>query len=301
MSMKLEILVLSGVLDASTVNAWLNLCQDSFEVHAAVNSSTLKPTIQIVLAGIKMEATAAKSWWNENRDELKTLTTWDEFAKKVKDRFVPANWKMDALAHFYAISQGSSSFMDYAARLQEARNTLSSGGTGFTISDSVFKNHLLFFSHLILALRMRSIPSFNYAKTRIDGLIALMSSTWDSMVAERVIRPPLSTTAANIPKPAKAFVLLTDRERDALKHAGGCYRCRRTPTSPGWVKHGARDCPGDEANGISPAPVRPVAAVVEDDTDDDSDGDFITAVMPSCVLGNGSFSEGEKEADGWNR
>jgi len=87
-----------------------------------------------------MEATAAKSWWNKNWDELKTLTMWDEFAKKVKDRFVPANWKMDALTHFYAISQGSSLFMDYAARLQEARNTLSSGGMGFTISNSVFKN-----------------------------------------------------------------------------------------------------------------------------------------------------------------
>jgi Retrotransposon gag protein len=299
MSTKLEIPVLSGVLDASTVNAWLNLCQDSFEVHAAVNSSTLKPTIQIVLAGIKMEASAAKSWWNENRDELKALTTWDEFAKKVKDRFVPANWKMDALAHFYGISQGSLGFMDFATRLQEARNTLSSGGTGFTISDSVFKNHLLFFSHPILCLRMRSIPSFSYASTRVDALIALMSSTWDSMVAERVIRHPLSATSSVVLKPTKMFIPLTDKEREALRLAGGCYRCRRTPSSPGWIKHGARDCPGDETNGITPAPVRPVAAVIGED-DDDSDGEFITAVMPSCVLGNGSFSEGEEEANGWD-
>jgi len=226
MSTKLEIPVLTGVLDASNVNAWLNLCQDSFEVHAAVNSSTLKPSIQIVLAGIKMEAAGAKSWWNENREELKALATWDEFARKVKDRFVPANWKMDALAHFYGISQGSSGFMDYAARLQEARNTLSSGGTGFTISDSVFKNHLLFFSHPILVLWMHSIPLFDYAKTHVDGLIALMLSTWDSMVAERVIRPPLSTTPANIStRPTKMLPPLTDRECDALKQVHGCYRC----------------------------------------------------------------------------
>ena len=203
MSTKLDIPVLSGILNASNVNVWLNLCQDSFEVHVAVNSSTLKPSIQVVLAGIKMEAPAAKSWWNENREELKALTTWEDFVKKVKDHFVLENWKMDALAQFYGISQGSSSFMDYAARLQEACNTLSSGGTGFTISDSVFKNHLLFFSHPILALCMRFIPSFDYPKTRVDGLIALMSSTWDSMVAERVIRPPLSTTLLNIPKPPR--------------------------------------------------------------------------------------------------
>jgi len=144
----------------TVLSAWLNLCQDSFEVHAAVNASTLKPSIQIILAGIKMKAPAAKSWWNKNRDELKALTMWEEFAKKMKDRFIPVNWKMDTLTLFYGISQGSSSFMDYAAKLQKARNTLSSGGMGFTISDSVFKNHLLFFSHPILALHMYSIPFF---------------------------------------------------------------------------------------------------------------------------------------------
>ena len=194
-------------------------------MHAAVNASTLKLSSQIVLAGIKMEAPAAKSWWNENHDELKALMTWEEFTKKMKDHFVLANWKMDALALFYGISQGSSSFMDYAARLQEARNTLSSGGTGFTISNSVFKNHLLFFSHPILALRMCLIPSFDYAKTHVDGLVTLMSSTWDSMVAEHVIHPPLSTTTVNIPRPVKTFVPLTDHECDALKQANGCYCC----------------------------------------------------------------------------
>ena len=207
-----------------------------------------------------MEAPTARSWWNENREELKTLTTWEDFANRVRDRFIPANWKMDALAQFYAISQGSSSFMDYTMRLQEARNALSSGGTGFTISDSVFKNHLLFFAHPILSLRMRSIPSFDYPKARVDGLIALMSATWDSMVAERVIRAPLSTTpfaplsttSITAPRPPRTFVPLTDRERDALKQAGGCFRCRRTPSSPGWVQHGARNCPGDEANGRYP-------------------------------------------------
>ena len=136
-----------------------------------------------------MKAMAARSWWNENRDELKLLSTWDEFAKRVKERFVPANWRMDALAHFYSISQGSSPFLDYASRLQEACNMLSSGRTGFSIGVSVFKNHLLFFFHPILALHMRSMALLDYSKTRVDALIATMSSTWDSMIAERVIRP----------------------------------------------------------------------------------------------------------------
>ena len=86
---------------------------------------------------------------------------------KVKEYFIPANWKMDALALFYTILQGFSSFMDYALALQDACNALSSGGTGFTISDLIFKNHLLFFSHPILCLCICSMPTFNYVNTRV--------------------------------------------------------------------------------------------------------------------------------------
>ena len=165
MSTKLDVPVLTGILNAPNINFWLNLCQDSFEVQAAITSTMLRPAIQIVLCGLKMEAPAVKSWWNENRDQLKLLATWEEFAMKVKEHFIPANWKMDALALFYTISQGSSLFMDYASALQDAHNALSSGGTGFTISDSIFKNHLLFFSHPILCLRIHSMPAFNYVNT----------------------------------------------------------------------------------------------------------------------------------------
>lgn len=322
MSTRLDIPILSGPLDASTVNAWLNICQDSFEVHAAINDSTYSPSVQIVLAGIKMEAPAARSWWNENRDELKALTSWEDFAKKVKERFVPTNWKMDALSTFYEISQGPSSFSDYATKLQEARNTLSSGGPSFAISDPVFKNHLLFFCHPILSLRIRSIPGLNYTNTRVDALVSLMTSTWDSLVAEGVIRRPASTLVPSQVRLAgtqlKPFIPLTEKEREALKLAGGCFRCRRTPASPGWIQHGSRNCP-DTAYGISPAHPRPIGAVMDSDLkdshvvnpaqvvastlgpeDEDDETKFVATVFPSYILGNESFSEGEEEDDSWS-
>jgi hypothetical protein len=216
---KLDIPTLSGSLDASTVNRWLNLCQDLFEVHAALNTTVLKPMIQIVLAGIKMEAPTARNWWNENCEELKALTTWDNFARRVRERFVPENWRMDALASFYMISQASTSFTDFATWLQEPRNALSTGSTGFTISESVLKNHLLFFCNLILSLRICSIPTFDYPKTCVDTLITIMSATWDSMIAEHVICPPSLPSLSNIPtipsssnstRPTKSFVALTE-------------------------------------------------------------------------------------------
>ena len=49
--------------------------------------------------------------------------------------------------------------------------------------------------------------------------------------------------------------------------------------------------------GVTPSPIRQVAAVIGEDEDDSDEGDFVTAVFPSCVLGDGSFSEGEEEVD----
>jgi hypothetical protein len=48
----------------------------------------------------------------------------------------------------------------------------------------------------------------------------------------------------------------------SLKQARGCYHCRHTPSSPGWMKHNAHDCPGDKANSITPAPLCTVTAVL---------------------------------------
>ena len=141
-----------------------------------------------------------------------------------------------------------------------------------------------------------------------------MSSSWDSMVAKRVIRAPASTFPSNHLKSVvaqKTFVPLSDKECDALRLAGGCYRCRRTPASPGWVQHGSRNCPRDEAHAISPTPGCPIGAIIDlndgshpvgdtvDLGNEEEDDDFVAAVFSSCVLGNGSFSEGEEEYDNW--
>jgi hypothetical protein len=129
MTTKLELPTLAGTLDASTISNWLNLCADSFEAFSLMNPTrTIDDSLRILLAGLKMEAPAAATWWNENRDSLKALTTWAAFSTAVKDRFVPANWRMDALQTFYAISQGSSSFLlgDTQFRrlqLRQPRNT----------------------------------------------------------------------------------------------------------------------------------------------------------------------------------
>jgi hypothetical protein len=266
------------------------------------SDKVLKPSLQIVLAGLKMDSPPAKHWWNENRDELKLLPTWDTFAQRVKDRFVPPNWRIDALAKFYSISQGSSPFADFVTALHNARNALASSGVGFTLNDSILKNHLLFFCHPILSLRIRSISNFKYGDIKLDTLIGLMGSTWDSMVAENVVRPIFSANLNSSRPFSTPRPFLSDSERDKLKLAGGCFRCQRTPTSPGWIPHGSRDCPGDKSKGIPPAPPRNhIGAVLHEDHSPPkavkSESDSVAAVLPSSFVVYGDEWDGDSDSD----
>jgi hypothetical protein len=320
MTTKIDIPALSGKLDASVITAWLATCEDTFEAWDLLNPTRpLDTGLRVLLAGLKLESPVASQWWCENREVLKKSPSWADFATAVKDRFVPASWRLDSLAAFYAISQGSSSFSDFLARLQSARSALSGAGRGFTINDSVMKNHLLFNSNRLLCLRICAIPTLDYANLKVDNLIGLMSSTWNSMVAENIgsARATLQPTA---PAPSRS---LSEAERDVIRNARGCFNCHKTPSSPGWTPHISRNCPGDKSRGIpprsAPAPtsINAVAALGVDDNDaqvntetlaavlpsgqqyvwdDDPRVDnAIMAVLPSCVLGNGTDSEGESD------
>ncbi|KAJ7648145.1 hypothetical protein B0H17DRAFT_1148107 [Mycena rosella] len=228
---------------------------------------------------------------------------------------------MSALAAFYAIRQGSSDFPSFAKSLQNARNALASAGTGYTISDSILKNHLLFHAHPVLCLRISGQQSLPYATMKVDTLIASMSSAWESLLVEKVVKPPMTqavlsplTTSslppasASLPTPASAtsvrspsgFSPLTYAEKEALRAANGCYHCRKTPQSVSWVKHHSDSCPGDAALGIPPrsspvvvAAVGPVGfssvyeegytavAAVLSTYDDKDDGNFSSATDDS--------------------
>jgi hypothetical protein len=259
----------------------------------------MKVSLQVLLAGLKMESPPAKHWWNENRDDLKIVTSWTVFAQRVKDRFVPPNWRMDALAKFYSTSQGSSPFTDFVTNLQNARNALASSGSGFTINDSIVKNHLLFFCHPILSLRIRSIPNFKYGDTKLDTLIGLMTSAWDTMIAEHLVRPALSSQHFTTPSAARSSrSFLSDSEREALKLAGGCFRCRKTPASRDWIPHGSRTCPGDIANGIPPASGMPnTVTTVMVSNDDPSEDHQVAAVLPSSFVLQGDEWDEDSESD----
>jgi len=146
----------------------------------------------------------------------------------------------------------------------------------------------------------------------------------EETAARNAKRPALSnySRGGNSSKPinvssataCKKCAKLGDDERKLLQLHNGCFKCRRFNQS-----HGAADCPNGfpdgntykkitptrDAAGNPPKPVpiasssggsskgKAVASITpaEGETTSDEEGDFVTAVFPSAVLGNGSFSE----------
>ncbi|KAJ2927448.1 hypothetical protein H1R20_g9643, partial [Candolleomyces eurysporus] len=108
---KINVPALTAPLTASSVKAWLDCCEDAFEVYSIMHPDCeLKASLKILLARLKMEAPEASQWWGENWDTLKVLTTYADFTTKVTERFIPSGWKMDALATFYVIVKTASLF-----------------------------------------------------------------------------------------------------------------------------------------------------------------------------------------------
>ncbi|KAJ7603266.1 hypothetical protein DFH06DRAFT_1151995 [Mycena polygramma] len=151
---------------------------------------------------------------------------------------------------------------------------------------------------------------------KVDQLIATMSSTWDSLIAENLIRPPRVPTTITIPSsipsaamptpPASAsssssstFAPLTHAEKEVLRAAHGCYHCRKTPQTPGWVKHRSDNCPGDIAAGIPPRSSPAVVAAVGPPGFSSAYEEGYTAV--AAVLpeweDDGNFSSGTDDSD----
>ncbi|KAG1736866.1 uncharacterized protein EDB91DRAFT_1291397 [Suillus paluster] len=327
---KLDIPTFSGPLEPAAINGWLGCCEDSYLAWSALNAGqVMPPQLRIVLAGLKLDKPSTSLWWSENHDVLKLLATWEAFALRFKDHFIPSGWRLDALAHFYAVSQGNSNFRSFVANLQAARNTLGSAGLGYTISNSVFKNHLLFCAQSILQLRVCTIPNLGYENLKVDALINVMATTWSSLVAEGLMKSlptrPMSTTpsTSTMPRPKPAYPLpdLSYAEREALRSAGGCFHCRLSPSDTTWKPHIARECPGDQRRGIpscAPHQATTVAAVTipegykevflthgnpgVTDFSDPNAGLIATliphdVVMLSCVLEGGSDSDDSEEDD----
>ncbi|KZS90235.1 hypothetical protein SISNIDRAFT_488444 [Sistotremastrum niveocremeum HHB9708] len=76
----------------------------------------------------------------------------------------------------------------------------------------------------------------------------LPSITLSDLQIARVSPPPNPPTQRLTPAP------LTPEERRSIAAAGGCFKCRRVPSSSDWVEHKAPTCPGDPSRGIPPGP-----------------------------------------------
>ncbi|KAF8518647.1 hypothetical protein BU17DRAFT_90698 [Hysterangium stoloniferum] len=261
----------AGSLTANSLKVWLGSCEDGFENYEDTHDKKLVPKTHICLTGAALTEPQMVEWWALGKVEFLALPSWESFVKKVKDRFMPVNWKMDALEQFYSCSQGKCDFRTFAMDLAQCLGTLPSA----TISTAIYKHHILFYSHPLLYLRMHALQAFdidNSSQTP-DELIALMRSQWDSLVADNAARsgcssahinhtsstgvPLLTSSTGNSTSPTSLitppkFLPITEEEKAALTAVRGCWNCCGKPMDPGWVPHQRHTCPGNPTIGAHP-------------------------------------------------
>nr|GAT46647.1 predicted protein [Mycena chlorophos] len=283
-----------------SISNWISVCTQAVELWKEFNPGvTLSTSTMVRLAGAALHHSDAQRWWSRNCEDLVKLNAFEDFTARLMDEFVDAGWRDKALIDFYAISQGADSYRGFVKRLKDARVVLQAAGGEYVIKDGVYRNHLFTLAHPVLRLSTMATPSFRIHSHRPETLVALMSSTWDILVASnkivfsdrvapRTVEPPAVPVAAPA---APRRPALSDAERQQLKDAGGCFRCRRKPGDPGWVKHTKDNCP----DGRPPPTVAAVASSSspfydpDDSPDDDEDAYFrpgnpaplgVNAVLP---------------------
>ncbi|KAJ7661293.1 hypothetical protein DFH06DRAFT_1129407 [Mycena polygramma] len=255
---KLEVPKFKGPLSPASITQWLNRVADAYDVFVTFNDNKkLTPEVRIMYAGLALEEETTMAWWDSNRTDLRKLTTWDEFTLRVLARFAPDGWKAEAVRAYYSIHQHSRPFSIFSAELETACTTVGTTGD-LTITPRIHTNHLLFHAHNTLQRRVLALPGFDLEKITVDGLTSIMSTTWQSLVAEGLVRTTMP--APTIPSPSSLLSTtasprlppLDDAEKKRISDASGCWKCRKIPSSAGWTPHIGRTCPGDASLGILP-------------------------------------------------
>ncbi|KAF9017762.1 hypothetical protein BDP27DRAFT_1378557 [Rhodocollybia butyracea] len=235
-----------GPVSPTAIIQWVDHVTDSFDAYIAFNGDTkLTTPLRILYAGLALEDERTSAWWLENRTELKVLATWEEFAGKVLEHFAPNGWKVEALRHYHKAQQGTGDYEMFAADLQSARAAIGSS-SDLKISNCIHINHHLFFANETLQRHILAIPSFDLEMITINGLINIMTATWNSLIAERLVHPTVAPTFSSpiassstpsfpvtCPPSISHLPPLDDAERKCLSDAHGCWKCRKTPTDPG--------------------------------------------------------------------
>ncbi|KAF8508805.1 hypothetical protein BU17DRAFT_99460 [Hysterangium stoloniferum] len=207
-------------LTANGLKVWLGSCEDGFENYEDMHGKKLMPKTHIHLTGATLTEPQMVEWWALGKVEFLALPSWESFVKKVKDCFMPVNWKMDALEQFYSCSQGKHNF----AHLQWTSPNV--------LAPFLLQQYLWPFTNTIFFFTLT--PSYTFMP---DELIALMGSQWDNLVADNVAHsghslahinytsstavPLLTSLTGNATSPtslitALKFLPITEEEKAAL-------------------------------------------------------------------------------------
>lgn len=200
---------------------------------------------------------AALIWWRSVYDQPPMPATWEAFKTAITHAFQPINpaeTARDRLANLHQtgpVSTYAATFRSIALQIpgitdDEKRDRFIRGLKKWTMQDVKLRNPATFDEAVCVAVRFDSIHTWrsnpNSGKTvsrisnpepmEVDSgkLYATRSQPFFAAANALNSRPPYRTPSAPLRKP------LTDREREELRRANKCFKCRQ-------AGHLARDCP----------------------------------------------------------
>jgi hypothetical protein len=291
--------------------------QDACEGYFENKEVPADKQVRKILAGIKDDR--VKDWLSVDRARIQALE-FPAFMVEFRAAYLPEEWEQDLRGDILSMSQGDSTFWNYAVNLQ-SKNSLLKGTTSHLTSEKL-RHQLEANMEKRLATKCRNEANvnneqdftkwINMVKRVEEMLIADRKEVQDLMKTNReatrrtsaLTEPsrrynsaPSSSNSTSTSK-RRFPPRLTDYEKKILAENEGCFKCRRF-----FVNHRSPTCPDDfpdagsyktltardvefAKRGRKPKPVATVAT----STLSESEDDVSTAPKPVAVVMGHAFN-----------
>ena len=181
--------------------------------------------------------------------ESRFLPSWELFVTCFKDHFIPSGWRLSALAGFCLVAQGSRDFQGFVMPAPGGAKHSCFRGVGYTISDSVFRNHFLRFVNLSSAACSRTAIA-HLRDHKCQSTYQFQVTTWASLVRSHVMTtiPSLVTTLRSFPWSQQCQQLPIHSQTFRILSVRSFVLPVVVTTAalhPVIQDHQARNCPGD--------------------------------------------------------
>ncbi|KZP30599.1 hypothetical protein FIBSPDRAFT_725832, partial [Athelia psychrophila] len=248
-----------GELDPDVLVVYENTVQDHFEEKQYPTADQVRK----ILGGL--QSPIVREWFTADRTRIQSLS-FMKFMHELRVKFLESNWEQEVEQSLLAMSQGDSSFKDFARRLKASNTRLVN--TSAHLSKACLRQQLTVGMTQALHMRVNNSEAntqtdYKLWKEQVRRINDLLAQTYTD-----VMKKSCNANRANVPAPDPSRKYnslsgsssnkqnnpvapgskpptLTAKEKVLLMKYRRCFKCRCLDQ-----KHQSRDCPNDFPSGV---------------------------------------------------